>query len=110
MASIRLPPSASGFIFFFSSGMTCLPNISIDVITFSCGTVSVAIRNCSSSTPASSWIRDPLRQLSGSPATSTPRSTSVSASIWFHSADAIWPDPPERSTSGAPAAPPSVLR
>ena len=33
--------------------MTCLPNISMDVITLSCGTVSVAIRNCSSSTPAS---------------------------------------------------------
>src|SRR2546425_8994476 len=68
-------------VFFFSSGMTCLPKSSIDDMTFSWGTVSVAIRNCSSSTPASSWIAMPLRQLSGSPATSTPRSTSVSASI-----------------------------
>ena len=89
--------------------MTYLPNISIEDIAASCDTVSVAIRNCSSSTPASSWMAMARRQLSGSPATRTPRSTSVSASIWFQSADAICPEPPERSTSGAPSAP-SVLR
>src|SRR6266403_1758060 len=93
----------------FSSGMTYLPNISMDDMTLSCGMVSVAIRNCSSSTPAASWMAMPRRQSSGSPAMRTPRSTSVSASIWFHSAEAIWPEPPERSTSGA-AATPSPLR
>jgi len=36
--------------------MTYLPNISIEDIAASCDTVSVAIRNCSSSTPASSWM------------------------------------------------------
>ena len=57
-----LPPLDPAFSFgerrfcFLSSGMTCLPNISMDVITLSCGTVSVAIRNCSSSTPAASWM------------------------------------------------------
>src|SRR5262249_50755419 len=95
--------------FRLSSGMTCLPNISMDDITFSWGTDSVAMRNCSSSTPASSWMAMLRRQLSGSPATRTPRSVSVSASIWFHRAEAICPDPPDRSTAGAPSAP-SVLR
>src|SRR5262249_40149969 len=94
--------------FRLSSGMTCLPNISMDDVTFSWGTDSVAMRNCSSSTPASSWMAMLRRQLSGSPATRTPRSVSVSASIWFHRAEAICPDPPDRSTAGAPS-PPSVL-
>src|SRR6185295_14128230 len=39
-----------------SFGITCVPNISIDDITCSWPTVSVAIRNCSSSTPACSWM------------------------------------------------------
>src|SRR4029453_9961188 len=65
---------------FLTSGMTYLPNISIDDMTLSCGIVSVAIRNCNSSPPIASWRLIALRQLSGSPATRTPRSTSVSAS------------------------------
>src|SRR5438093_1328098 len=39
---------------FLTSGMTYFPNISIDDITLSCGIVSVAIRNCNSSTPTDS--------------------------------------------------------
>src|SRR5262249_1210019 len=100
---------ATAGVLFRSSGMTCVPKSSIDDMAFSWGIVSVAIRNCSSSTPAASWMAMLRRQLSGSPATRTPRSTSVSASIWFHSAAAIWPEPPERSTAGAAPVPPSVL-
>src|SRR6266702_6419023 len=50
---------------FLTSGMTYLPNISIDDITLSCGIVSVAIRNCNSSTPTDSCRLIALRQLSG---------------------------------------------
>jgi hypothetical protein len=64
-----------------AAATTAAKAVVIDDITFSCGTVSVAIRNCSSSTPASSWMAMLRSQASGSPATSTPRSTSVCASI-----------------------------
>src|SRR5437870_6174504 len=71
IASTNKIPTALAYFLaacFLTSGMTYLPNISIDDITLSCGIVSVAIRNCNSSTPMESWILMALRQLSGSPA------------------------------------------
>ena len=76
--SKRCKPSAlsarghPAFSRFFNSGMTYFPNSSMEDMTFSCGIVSVAMRNCNWSTPMAAWMSMALRQLSGSPETVTP--------------------------------------